>query len=1132
MLKKLKRKIKKVTNGKIKRNIKKAKDAIKPGYLTFSKLPVDEKLVLIEGGQGTNINGNMFSMLNELNTNKRWDDYKTVFVVTGKTLEKAKERMAVYGFDKVILSVRNSKEYCKYLATAKYLMTDNSFPPYFCKRKEQVFLNTWHGTPLKTLGKSDKSVTGSPANIQKNYMMSDYALFPNEFTKNVFLKDYDLEYFFNGKSLVANYPRNYIFYDKEQAAEMKNKLGFGGKKLFAYMPTWRGTGRAANVRRQLEETKCILDSFDELLNDDTVLLVNLHFLLASDIDCSEYKHIESFSADYDTYEILNACDGLVTDYSSVFFDYAVTEKKIILFAYDKEDYLDKRGVYIPFEELPFPIVESVEEVVNEMNAESEGVSKEFLDEYCPNGSVNQCCDLFEMMVNGTTDKFELVQHHQPDNLCIIYAGNLHPRQFDNLRALIEENSDEYKCLVNFRRKLNPEKIEFISSLCGKAGFLGGLSAYQFTLKQAVEIIRHRSFHSLKRSDSLDEFFEHEANRRLYSLKPAKVIDFSCGDFVMAGLLSKLTGKKEYIKHGDFYVTTAAFKEREKYINQFEKAAGFKEIDNYQKENDNYLRYTAGDEIADRSYRKKSRMKNIIPLYMSSSKRLKCVSLFSFTAPVKIAMEDTFLMVGEEKCDFKVLGSKKRKSKHHIGIYSFEMPVERILPLPANNKVMLCYKTNLGKLVQCHVYFLSILGSQFLGLRSSMLHDKDTSTIAVFRQSTKNNLNIYVRSFITSDKIIERIKQCLAFVIAQFWRSKKADKLVLLFEKNSSKYEESASVLYERLIDEGYNNAYFICDKNYEYFDTIPEKYRSNILYKNSFKHYLYFFRAKTFIGTETMVHSIDLKLFNVFALKKVADKNINYIFLQHGVMYMVSLDSEARYLFRRRKLKGKYRVVVSSQAEADHFTQLGRHLPEDLYITGLPKFDRNILLDTADKIVIMPTWRPWEINAAREDFTETAYFKMVMRIYNSVPDGLKDKVIILPHPLILNELNRLPDSVVKKIVVDAKYDDILKQARILITDYSSIAYDAFYRGTRVIFYWEEKDECIAQYGPTTKLMLNEDNVYGEFFYNTDGLTESIQRNYNNPQPEEFVEKYRKIVQFHDGKNTQRLVEFLRQDEII
>lgn len=237
-------------------------------------------------------------------------------------------------------------------------------------------------------------------------------------------------------------------------------------------------------------------------------------------------------------------------------------------------------------------------------------------------------------------------------------------------------------------------------------------------------------------------------------------------------------------------------------------------------------------------------------------------------------------------------------------------------------------------------------------------------------------------------------------------------------------------------------------------------------------------------------------------------------------------------MFKRQELKGKYRVVVSSPAEADHFVDLGQHEYEDLYISGLPKFDKNTLNDDADKIVIMPTWRPWEINTARDDFLETSYFKMIMKIYNSVPEGLKDKVIILPHPLIVNELKNLPKSVSDTIVTNAKYDDILKQARVLITDYSSIAYDAFYRGTRVIFYWEEKDDCMAHYGPSTKLMLNEQNVYGDYFYSTDGLGQAIENNYNNPQKEEYKDNYSRIVAFHDGHNTDRLIEFLKKDNII
>ena len=63
-------------------------------------------------------------------------------------------------------------------------------------------------------------------------------------------------------------------------------------------------------------------------------------------------------------------------------------------------------------------------------------------------------------------------------------------------------------------------------------------------------------------------------------------------------------------------------------------------------------------------------------------------------------------------------------------------------------------------------------------------------------------------------------------------------------------------------------------------------------------------------------------------------------------------------------------------------------------------------------------------------------------------------------------------------------------------------------------------------------MLNEENVYGDYFYSEEGLTASIMNNFKEPQSELYVERYSKLVDYHDGKNTQRLIEFLKQDKII
>lgn len=1101
---------------KIKELPKKLKGSLHQDYLKYLELPLDDKLVLLEGGQGKNINGNMFSMLRELCVNPKYKDYKCAFTVTEKTLSQAEKRMSFYGFDRVILVVRNSKEYCSTLAMAKYLMTDNSFPPYFVKRKEQVCLNTWHGTPLKTLGMSDKSNMASLANIQKNYLMSDFALFPNEFTKRVFFEDYDLEHIFKGKSVIAPYPRNYVFYDKEQGIKMKKTLALENKQAFAYMPTWRGTGRTADTERQLEITKSILDELDALLNDNQLVLVNLHFLLAQGIDCSDYKHIKYFPCEYDTYEVLGACDGLITDYSSVFFDFAASGKKIILFAYDKEEYMFGRGVYMPFESLPFSITSSVAQTVDEMNKPTEPYN-EFIDEFCPGADVNICSSVFDLMLGAET-KLKAQKNISDDKpLCLIYLGRMPECDFEYVKQYIKAN-DGYRFLLAYSRGFNEKNKEFLTSLADEADSLGIVSAPLFYNNEALKLLKNIS--KGKCFASLDELFCREAERLFYSIEPDRVVDFACDNAFVAGVLSKLGGEKEYIEHGAYHRISRRKQSLVRNVKAFELSSEFKPDERFNLSDDASV-------VAD-TYSKNAFLTPIMPLYLALGNRLAAVSLFKMSGITPFAC-DVSLFANDKRLNSHFYTNKKKLSLKHFGIFTLTVKKDELKDMESSNIVKVVFCDSFGNNVKSKVYYNSFFLKRTFGLRSVILRDRKDGTAAVFRQMTGNELGIYYRPFLKGDRVIQRIKSAFAFVLSAF---EKKNNIIILYEKDAAKYEESASVTYEKLIDGGYNNAYFIIDKKSKYLFRVQDKYRKNLLYKYSFKHYLMFFAAKSFIGTEQPVHAFELKTFNPLALFKISSPKINFVFLQHGVMYMVSLNSESRKMFSRDRIRGNYRVVVSSELEKRHFIELGRHDDEDIYVCGLPKYDRNILLPDADKIVIMPTWRPWELSGARSDFLSTPYFKMIMKIYNSVPDELKEKTVILPHPLIANEMKDISDEIRNRVALDVCYDDLLKQTRLLITDYSSIAYDAFYRGSRVIFYWEEKDYCMKKYGPSTRLMLDENNTFGDYFYSCDGLSEAVLNNYNNPQSEPYKQNYSKIVEFHDGKNTDRLLSFLKNDKII
>ena len=108
-----------------------------------------------------------------------------------------------------------------------------------------------------------------------------------------------------------------------------------GKETFAYMPTWRGAmSSGANKGGYEAEVRDLLTKFDSALTDKQIMYVNLHPLVKDKVPIEGYKHIVKFPDDVDSYSFLNAVDVLITDYSSVFFDFSITRKPIVLFMYD------------------------------------------------------------------------------------------------------------------------------------------------------------------------------------------------------------------------------------------------------------------------------------------------------------------------------------------------------------------------------------------------------------------------------------------------------------------------------------------------------------------------------------------------------------------------------------------------------------------------------------------------------------------------------------------------------------------------------------------------------------------------------------------------------------------------------
>lgn len=387
----------------------------------YRKLSIIDNYILLDSQHGKNINGNIYYILKELNDNKKYDNYNLFLMVDKKCYHKQLEFLNLKNIKKVKLIKYGTKKYYKLHACSKYLINDTSFVNFYIKKEGQVYLNVWHGTPLKHLGKSMNTGYHAIGNVQRNFIFADYLLYPNEYTMNHMIDDYMLSNISEAKIVLSGYPRNSIFFDEKSKEKIRKELKIEKKNVIAYMPTYRDD---KSISEEVEINTKILTELDKKMTDNEIMYVNLHPFVKNSIDYN-FKHIKKFPENYETYEFLNCTDCLITDYSSVFFDYANKGNKIILFAYDEEEYFKNRGCYISLDELPFVKVKNIDELYNEMKIKSKCNYADFKKKYCQFDSIQSAKQICELLICG--NKKNIILKEMPKNNkknVLIYAGAL------------------------------------------------------------------------------------------------------------------------------------------------------------------------------------------------------------------------------------------------------------------------------------------------------------------------------------------------------------------------------------------------------------------------------------------------------------------------------------------------------------------------------------------------------------------------------------------------------------------------------------------------------------------------------------------------------------------------------------
>lgn len=342
------------------------------------KQKVNDKLIVFASFNGRSYCDSPKAIYNYLINSNEFNDYNFVWAFSDteehKFLEENKNTK--------VINIK-SNEFLKILGQAKYWIFNFKIQDYIFPKNNQVFVQCWHGTPLKRLGcdlEHFNNAMNSISEIRKRYEIEaskfSYFLSPSDFATEKFMTAWNIQN--NDIMLQDGYPRNdfLINYTNKDIQQIKEKLKLNNinKKIILYAPTYRDNQHTAGIGYTYE-TEVDFEKLRKELSDEYIILFRAHWLVAQNFDFEKYKDfVLDVSNHDDINELYVIADMLITDYSSVFFDYANLKRPIIFYMYDLEKYRDDiRGFYLNLDELPGKIIEKDDELIEEIK----NMSKKF-----------------------------------------------------------------------------------------------------------------------------------------------------------------------------------------------------------------------------------------------------------------------------------------------------------------------------------------------------------------------------------------------------------------------------------------------------------------------------------------------------------------------------------------------------------------------------------------------------------------------------------------------------------------------------------------------------------------------------------------------------------------------------------
>lgn len=325
-------------------------------YPLLMKLPIKKQTIVFESFLGRKYNDSPRAIYEYMK--KAYPEYNYVWIVNNPNN---------FDIPGAQLVQRLTPRYFFTVARSKYIVNNSRMPIFFKKREEQVYVQTWHGTPLKRLV-YDMENNVMPGTNQKKYLNNfsrevknwDYLVSPNHYSTEKFKTAFRFEKEF----LEVGYPRNeYLHNHKESDVQRtRAKYGIGDDDIaILYTPTYRDNNNVGKGA-YLQDIKLDLEQLNSV--PGIKVLMRVHYLVSQNLELDKYENIIDVSNENDINELYIASDLLLNDYSSTMFDYLILDKPIVLFPYDLEEYTnDIRGFYMEYNQLPAEQINSTDRLI-------------------------------------------------------------------------------------------------------------------------------------------------------------------------------------------------------------------------------------------------------------------------------------------------------------------------------------------------------------------------------------------------------------------------------------------------------------------------------------------------------------------------------------------------------------------------------------------------------------------------------------------------------------------------------------------------------------------------------------------------------------------------------------------------